>query len=95
MTVRVSHCPVTDLNLKARMLLWQQIGRLLVTKELRPPRTRELAAEIGVALKQIESLLNRAASMGLVPRVADNRYFLPETLLELAEIAERGRGQIR
>ncbi|MBO44173.1 MAG: selenocysteine-specific translation elongation factor [Rhodospirillaceae bacterium] len=69
--------------------LWQQIGRLLVTKELRPPRTRELAAEIGVALKQIENLLNRAASMGLVYRVADNRYFLPETLLELAEIAER------
>ena len=69
--------------------LWQQIGRLLVTKELRPPRTRELAAEIGVTLKQIESLLNRAASMGLVYRVADNRYFLPEPLLELAEIAER------
>lgn len=69
--------------------LWEQIGRLLVTEELRPPRTRELAAETGVDLKQIENLLNRAGGMGLAYRVADNRYFLPETVLELAQIAER------
>ena len=69
--------------------LWEQIGRLLVTEELRPPRTRELAEETGIGLKQVENLLNRATGMGLVYRVADNRYFLPETVLELAQIAER------
>lgn len=69
--------------------LWHEIAGLLVNDELRPPRTRELAAETGVDLKQIETLLNRAAGMGLAYRVADNRYFLPETVLALAEIAER------
>ncbi|MBL25111.1 MAG: selenocysteine-specific translation elongation factor [Rhodospirillaceae bacterium] len=69
--------------------LWQELAGLMENDELRPPRTRELAAETGIDLKQIESLLNRASGMGLAYRVADNRYFLPETVLALAEIAER------
>ena len=32
-------------------------------------------------------LINRAERLGRVARVADNRFFLPETLAQLAEIA--------
>src|ERR1700739_3887282 len=35
----------------------------------------------------VERLLKRAERLGRVARVADNRYFLPETLARLAEIA--------
>ena len=32
--------------------------------------------------------MQRAVRIGLLARVADNRYFLPSTLLELGEMAE-------
>ena len=35
----------------------------------------------------VERFLKRAERQGLVARVADNRFFLPETLARLAEIA--------
>ena len=50
-------------------------------------RVREIAAEVNVELKQLEILLSRAAAIGLVYRIADNRYFLAETVQALAEIA--------
>jgi len=73
--------------------LWETVSRLLVTDDLRPPRVREIAAETGADLKALEGFFNRATGMGLVYRVADNRYFLPETILELARVAERTAAQ--
>ena len=37
--------------------------------------------------ERVERLLNRAERLGRVARVADNRFFLPETLAQLAEVA--------
>src|SRR6516165_7486722 len=67
--------------------LWKRILPLLVVEDLRPPRVRELALVLALEPVAVERLLNRAERLGRVARVADNRFFLPETLARLAEIA--------
>jgi selenocysteine-specific elongation factor len=54
---------------------------------LRPPRLRELASDLALEPEAVERLLRRAERLGRVARVADNRYFLPESLVRLAAIA--------
>jgi selenocysteine-specific elongation factor len=49
---------------------------------------RELAADLDLELRQLEGFLNRAAQLGWLIRVAGNRYFTPDTVLALANIAE-------
>jgi selenocysteine-specific elongation factor len=67
--------------------LWVRVGQLLAVEELRPPRVRELAAALGLEPDAVARFLARAERLGRVARVADNRFFLPETLARLAEIA--------
>jgi selenocysteine-specific elongation factor len=67
--------------------LWQGIRPLLAGTDLRPPRVREIAAALALEPEAVERLLSRAERLGRVARVADNRFFLPETLGQLAEIA--------
>jgi selenocysteine-specific elongation factor len=67
--------------------LWQRVQPVLAVEDLRPPRVREVAAMLGLEAETVERFLNRAERLGRVARVADNRYFLPETLAKLAEIA--------
>ena len=67
--------------------LWERVHPLLAADELRPPRVREIASALSLEPEAIERLLNRAARLGRVAKVADNRYFLPDTLARLAEIA--------
>jgi selenocysteine-specific elongation factor len=67
--------------------LWERIGPLLAADDLRPPRVRELAAALGLEPDAVDRFLARAERLGRVARVADNRFFLPETLAHLAEIA--------
>jgi selenocysteine-specific elongation factor len=73
---------------QANERLWERVRPLLVVEDLRPPRVRELAAALALEPVAVERLLNRAERLGRVARVADNRYFLPETLARLAEIAQ-------
>jgi len=47
---------------------------------------RGIAAALALEPEAVERLLNRAERLGRVARVADNRFFLPETLEQLAEI---------
>jgi selenocysteine-specific elongation factor len=68
--------------------MWERILPLLDVDHLRPPRIRELAEELDYDLKPLEQLLMRVTRMGMLYRVADNRYYLPDTLRQLAEIAE-------
>jgi selenocysteine-specific elongation factor len=68
--------------------LWERMQPLLDVEDLRPPRVRELAATLALEPEAVERLLNRAERLGRVARVADNRFFLPETLARLAEIAQ-------
>jgi selenocysteine-specific elongation factor len=67
--------------------LWERVRPLLAVEDLRPPRVRELAAALALEPAAIEGFLNRAERLGRVARVADNRFFLPETLARLAEMA--------
>ncbi len=68
--------------------LWEKVEPMLSEYGLRPPRVLEIADEVGLDGKATERFLARMTRAGMVARVADNRFFLPETLLELALIAE-------
>jgi selenocysteine-specific elongation factor len=67
--------------------LWERFYPLLAAEGLPPPRIRELAAALGSQPDAVERFLSRAERLGRVARVAENRFFLPETLAGLAEIA--------
>ncbi|TMJ67074.1 MAG: selenocysteine-specific translation elongation factor, partial [Alphaproteobacteria bacterium] len=67
--------------------LWERVHPLLAAADLRAPRIRELAVALGLTPEAVERFLSRAERLGRVARVADNRFFLPETLATLAEIA--------
>ena len=67
--------------------LWDRLQPLLAAGDLRPPRIRELAATLDLEPEAVERFLGRAERLGRVARVADNRFFLPETLARLAEVA--------
>ena len=68
--------------------LWAKVAPLLAAGGLRPPRVRELAEQLRVKPDAIEKLLRRLTRLGLVHPVADNRFFPPQALADLARIAE-------
>ena len=67
--------------------LWSRMRPLLAAAELRPPRVREVADALALDPEAVERFLNRAARLGRVAKVADNRFFLPQTVAHLAGIA--------
>ena len=67
--------------------LWRQIEPLLAVENLRPPRVRELAEALGLDPEPAARLMKRLERFGRVAAVAPNRYFLPETVARLGEIA--------
>jgi selenocysteine-specific elongation factor len=67
--------------------LWERVRPLLAAADLRAPRIRELAGALELEPEAVERFLSRAERLGRVARVADNRFFLPQTLARLAEIA--------
>jgi selenocysteine-specific elongation factor len=69
--------------------LWRRVRPLLYAEGLRPPPLGDLAEILGMPLKETESFFARVAGMGLVVRVARNRYFPPPTLRALALICEK------
>jgi selenocysteine-specific elongation factor len=73
--------------------LWQRLRPLIAEGELRPPRVRELAAALALEPAAVERLLRRAERLGRVAKVAENRYFLPESLKDLAELARELAGR--
>ena len=72
----------------ADLKLWKKIEPMMKEGGVRPPSVRELAADLGMDLRQLEGFLNRAAQSGWLIRVTANRYFAPATVLTLADIAE-------
>jgi selenocysteine-specific elongation factor len=66
---------------------WERARLLLAGDGLRPPRVREVAAALRLEPETAARFLRRAERLGLVGKVADNRFFLPETLASLARIA--------
>ncbi len=68
--------------------LWERVAALLDVDDMRPPRIREIAEELDVDLRVLEQFFARVTRMRMVHRVADNRYYLTETLRRLAHVAE-------
>lgn len=68
--------------------LWRRVAPLLHTGGLRPPVARDLAAELKLDPGQVEAFLVQAVNFGWLIRVAANRFFVPEAIRTLAEIAE-------
>ena len=71
----------------AELSLWKRVEPALANGGVRPPRVRELAELTGLALEAIEAHLARAEQLGWVHRVASNRFYLPEALEELEQMA--------
>ena len=67
--------------------IWSRLHAILLAAALRPPRVRELTDELALSLPNTEAMLDRLARFGRLLRVAQNRYFLPETMAELTAIA--------
>ncbi len=66
---------------------WTRIKTALMKTDPRPPRVRELAEEMGMEPEAMEALLLRLERFGRLVRVAGNRFFLPETILTLGQLA--------
>jgi selenocysteine-specific elongation factor len=75
--------------------LWERVRPLLYADGLRPPPLGDLSEILEMPLKETDSFLARVASMGLVVRIARNRYFPPPTLRALALIGEKLAGEGR
>jgi selenocysteine-specific elongation factor len=69
------------------LALWRRIEPALANGGLRPPRVRELVEAAGVELEPLERFFARAEALGLVHRVAPNRYFLPGAIDALIDVA--------
>jgi selenocysteine-specific elongation factor len=67
--------------------LWARTLPLVEQGGLRPPRVRELADELGLTPEALTRFLKRVERFGRVAQVAPNRFFLPLTIVRLAEIA--------
>jgi selenocysteine-specific elongation factor len=67
--------------------LWKKVAPLLDQNPLRPPVVHEIAAAIHEDPKKTEAFLVRASRLGLVVKMAHNRFFLPAALHKLRSIA--------
>jgi selenocysteine-specific elongation factor len=67
--------------------LWQSVETLLRTHPDRPPLSGEIAEQLQVPPTRVQAVLERASRRGLVLRVGKSRFFLPEAIFQLAELA--------
>ncbi len=65
---------------------------LLLEAEYVPPRTGELVELLKLNLRTLEKHLQQAKRNGFLIQVAVNRYYLPETLMKLADMTEQIAG---
>ena len=68
--------------------LWKRIEPLLAGNILRPPSLHEIATALAMEPKKTESLLVRLSRLGMLLRVADNRFFLSAGLRKHAAFVE-------
>jgi len=68
--------------------VWSVVEDKLKLAELTPLRLVELAEVLEQEPEDTRAFMNRCVAHGRVFKVADNRYFLPQTLRELASIAD-------
>ena len=78
------HRPVLSAQDEA---LWQRFAPLLAGDGAKPPRVHELAAQLAMEPKAVTEFLQRASRAGRVHRVAPNRFFLPDAVGRLVDLA--------
>ena len=81
---RPTHAPRMSAADRARL---DRLRSVLTAAGLRPPIVGELAATVGDEVPDLLVYLGDLARRGHLSQVAKNRFFLPETVLELAAIA--------
>ena len=69
--------------------LWTRMQALYGQYSPVAPRVVEISEALEIAVAETLSLLNTFVAHGRLYRVSDNRYFLPEDLCQLAEVAEK------
>jgi len=85
----VLHVPGHSASLEpGEAKLWQRLEPLIRQDGLKPPVVHELASRSKIPVKELEKFLGRATQLGLLVRVVKNRLFLPDTVLELTQIAK-------
>lgn len=84
------HLPThqTSLTAEEKQFL-EKIRPLLQKGGYVPPRTGELVDMTGIPLKALDRLLRLTTKAGTLIKVAENRYYLPETIMALAEFTEQ------
>ncbi len=91
-----AHAPALS---PADQALWKKAEPLIAKSGLRPPSLSEIAQGIGAEVKPLEAALVRIARLGVLVRVAPNRFFPRDAVRKLGEIAaalaaEAPRGEI-
>ncbi|HCN90845.1 MAG TPA: hypothetical protein DIT28_16985, partial [Oxalobacteraceae bacterium] len=66
-----------------------RVAEVLRNAGLRPPVIGELAKALEMEQAQLVEFVERATRLGHLVRVAKNRYFLPEAMSALADIAAK------
>ncbi len=69
--------------------LWKKTEPLLNENPLRPPSLHEITNTLGMDPKNTESFLVRVSRLGLLVRVAEKRFFLPDGLRHYAEFSQQ------
>jgi selenocysteine-specific elongation factor len=75
--------------LPADQALLDQIVRILQAAGTRPPIVGELATQLSLERAETLTFTRKMASLGHLLAIAPNRFFLPETLVQLTAIARR------
>lgn len=66
----------------------EKVRPILLKAGFVPPRTRELVEMTNIPLMSLERILRESAKAGTLIKVAENRYYLPETIMTLAGFTE-------
>lgn len=81
------HLPGHQAKLSASdKALWEEAEPMLKAERFRPPRVRDLAQALDAQESEVRSLMKRLARQGQVVLVAQDHYFLRETVAEMAAI---------
>ena len=67
----------------------EQVRPILLKAGYVPPRTRELVEMTNIQLISLERILRESAKAGTLIKVAENRHYLPETIMILAGFIEQ------
>ena len=69
--------------------IWEVLRTLIHPGELKPPVVAELAEQLAMERQRLTAFLAHAVGRGQLVRIAPNRFYHPQAVRRLAEIAEK------